>query len=1242
MKKFRDGIVQMALWAFFLLCFPQSIFGQQYLTENKGQWNPEVLFKKQTNGAVVYLKNQSISILQYDSRAWSKVVDHPHHSEKRLFKSAEKPITVNYHHFELAFVGANENVTPQGEMVSNYYLNYFHGDDASHWASNVRDFGIVRYVNLYDNIDLIVHGKGAGLKYDFHVKSGGNLNDIQMKYNHVDSIQVFADSLKITTSLGQLVENIPVSFIIDGAKKNEVSIQYKIVNGLIQFEALNTSQIDNIIVDPEVVFATYAGNSVDNFGFTATYDSAGSLYSGGIATAPDYDFNRNGFYPTTLGAFSRTYGGGSSKDRFGGYMFPCDITLSKYSPDGSTLIYATYIGGAHNEYPHSIVVDKNSNLIVFGTTYSLNYPTTLSAFQKFNNGITDIIFTKFNAGGTALIGSTFLGGSDVDGQNEEPVLNFFYADNHRGEVIVDSNDIIYASTCTSSDDFPLKNAFQTKRNGRQDGLFLMMNADLSDMLWGTYLGGTDGDALYTVDLDSNGMVYASGGTKSDNLPKTTAQIGTTAKGGISDGFIAMLNPTNFSLTKIGYWGTSKYDQIFSLDIDFENKIYVVGQSMGQMPVSGNVYSDPGSGQFITKFDDALNKIEFSTVFGTGKPSPDITINAFLVDECRKIFVSGWGGETSTKTFSSTSNLPITPDAYQKTTDGSDFYLMVLSKNAKELLYGTYFGGSQTNDHVDGGTSRFDKKGVIYQSVCASCPETQWQHAISDFPTTPGAYAEKNVSPRCSNAAFKIAFGNLNRKPQLQDTLFTFNALDTLSFLYSIFDPDDDSLFVTITPDVPTAPFMVAYKPYSEALENWTQNIKVTAGCDEVGDTLEMLVYAIDQGCPGVLDSQATVRFVITPPPLLDPPETVCLNFIGDDAVKLNWDPIPYSKYFSHTTLYKVSPGGDTSVLGVYKTINGASYTDNDVSNPKRTNYEYFLVVSNLCDKDGAMSYIVSTTKEFEFPIEVTYVVTATVTDDNHVRVNWLHSNETDFGYYDIYRKKNNNKEVFEYYASTYELYDTFFIDKSVDVNNQSYCYAIVVNDNCGHRSKHSNIGCTIVLEGVSEPFEHRLWWNEYKEWPVGVNEYVLSRSVDTGSLRPIVATAYDDRYYQDTSFNYCWGGYWYRVTGLENGGGYDAESQSNKIYLIQPPLLHVPNAFTPNGDNLNELWGIVPVFVKEYEVQVYNRWGEKVYDSNNVKTDWDGFYQGKQASNNVYIYKIRYTGWDRSVHHRKGTVTVIK
>ncbi|MCB0735483.1 MAG: gliding motility-associated C-terminal domain-containing protein, partial [Bacteroidetes bacterium] len=101
-------------------------------------------------------------------------------------------------------------------------------------------------------------------------------------------------------------------------------------------------------------------------------------------------------------------------------------------------------------------------------------------------------------------------------------------------------------------------------------------------------------------------------------------------------------------------------------------------------------------------------------------------------------------------------------------------------------------------------------------------------------------------------------------------------------------------------------------------------------------------------------------------------------------------------------------------------------------------------------------------------------------------------------------------------------------------------------------------------------------------------------------------------------------------------------SQSNKIYLIQPPLLHVPNAFTPNQDGLNELWNLVPVFVKEYHLKVYDRWGSKVFDTEDKHADWDGFIRGVQTANSVYIYTVRYTGWDRSVHYQKGTVTLLK
>lgn len=219
--------------------------------------------------------------------------------------------------------------------------------------------------------------------------------------------------------------------------------------------------------------------------------------------------------------------------------------------------------------------------------------------------------------------------------------------------------------------------------------------------------------------------------------------------------------------------------------------------------------------------------------------------------------------------------------------------------------------------------------------------------------------------------------------------------------------------------------------------------------------------------------------------------------------------------------------------------------------------------------------------------------------------------------------------------------DTFFIDENVDVQTTSYCYSIVVNDNCGHVSKMSNRGCTIVLEGNAIPFAFNLWWNPYHEWDNGVQEYTLFRSVDTGSQRPYALTPATSLNYHDDTLNYDWGGYWYTVEAKELAG-YDEVSRSNSIYLIQPPLLHVPNAFTPNGDHLNEKWGIVPVFVKTYHLQVYDRWGEQVYESTEKKVLWDGFYKKEQTANSVYVYTITYTGWDRSVHHVKGTVTVVK
>jgi gliding motility-associated-like protein len=464
----------------------------------------------------------------------------------------------------------------------------------------------------------------------------------------------------------------------------------------------------------------------------------------------------------------------------------------------------------------------------------------------------------------------------------------------------------------------------------------------------------------------------------------------------------------------------------------------------------------------------------------------------------------------------------------------------------------------------------------------------------------------------------------------------------VSFNYLVIDPDWDSLFVTFSPDPQLRENLLQTDTFFADFKQTLSELLINADCDDVGDTIDIEVFAIDKGCPAIKDSTALIRVVVTPPPLVDPPETVCLNFKGDDEVRLRWDAIPESHYFLKTVLYRVDPSGFVLAMDSFFSTDANTFIDNDVTKPRSRYYTYYLVTFNKCDKPGPESYRVSSTKEFESPIDPSYLVTATVVGNKNVEVRWLPTTEADFGNYDIYRKSNSKTGVFVLYASTYNKYDTSFIDTKVDVQNESYCYSVVVNDDCGHVSRKSNMGCNIVLEGESVPWKHTLNWNPYYEWEMGVNNYELSRSVDTGSLWPRQKMNASTLRFEDTEFDYDWGGYWYEILAEENLGSQNALSRSNRVYLIQPPLLHVPNAFTANYDGLNEVWGIVPVFVKEYELSVFNRWGERVFHSTDKKKQWDGYYKGIQASNAVYIYTITYTGWDKSINHVRGTVTVLK
>lgn len=733
--------------------------------ENKGQWESAVFFKIQSASNHILFNNNSINYYYLNNAQLSKI---------NHFKP--NPISpIDGHYISVNFQNTNKLSFPEkyGAPLSFYY-NYYLGNDKSKWQSAVKTYEAIVYKNLYKNINLQISTiNNQSLKMDWIINPNGKVSDIDIEINGSDSIYLSYGELYINHSLGNIKEKRPYAYQYIKGEKVEVNIEFVIKKNSVGFKvgAYNTNY--ELIIDPELIFSTYSGSTEDNFGYTATYDSEGNLFSGGITTNA---FGGN--YPVTPGAFQLFYKGGTVEPPVN---LPCDITISKYSTNGTQLMYATYLGGSNNENPHSLIADKNDNLVVMGTTKSTDFPVSINGYDTSQNGNYDIIVTKFNKDGTALLGSTYLGGYLDDGLNTNASLKVFYADEFKGDIIIDKNNAILVGSSSYSLNFPITaNSFGTNiPDTIQKGVLFKLSENCENLIFSSALPSNSEDVIYSIDLNLNEDIYIAG--------STTSSIGIASAtnsyfGGRSDGFYAKIKSDGSAVLKLKYFGTPSSDQIFSLELDEFENVYVAGNSLGNLQKIGNVYSNSLGKQFISKIKNDFNTIEFISIFGRGLANLDISINAFLLDECGRLYISGWGGINNV---GNTFNLPITADAFQKTTDGRDFYLMVLSENAEKLLYGSYFGGDKTGDHVDGGTSRFDKKGFIYQSVCASCPDLNGQPTFSDFPISADAVFKKNVSPRCSNAAFKMSF-------KFKEAKIEF-AIDTCTGNVTLNTPTDNAL-----------------------------------------------------------------------------------------------------------------------------------------------------------------------------------------------------------------------------------------------------------------------------------------------------------------------------------------------------------------------------------------------------------------------------------------------------------------
>ena len=328
--------------------------------ENKGQWDSHVKFRSEVPAGSFFIRNGGFTVLQHNKEDIKQAQEYIH-GHGNTQNKRNSPLVLRSHAYAVDFAGASNNIELVPDKPLEYYNNYFIGNDPSKWASNCKIYQGVTAKNIYPGVDVRFYTDKGSMKYDLIVKPGADISKIVLRYTGADNLEVRDKQLVIKTSVGDVKESDPYTYQYENNQRKQISAKYVLIGKEVRFDVKNYNRNEVLIIDPTLIFSSFSGSTGDNWGFTATYGPDGSFYGGGI--------NLKTGYPVTPGAFQTIWAGGG-----GGGTNATDISISKLSPDGTSRIYATYLGGNGNEQPHSLVVDGAGNLIVAGRTNSSNYP----------------------------------------------------------------------------------------------------------------------------------------------------------------------------------------------------------------------------------------------------------------------------------------------------------------------------------------------------------------------------------------------------------------------------------------------------------------------------------------------------------------------------------------------------------------------------------------------------------------------------------------------------------------------------------------------------------------------------------------------------------------------------------------------------------------------------------------------------------------------------------------------------
>ena len=688
-----------------------SGYGKLPLTfeENQGQTDARVKFLARGSGYTVFLSDDQTTTLRLIAPS-NEPADSLHGSA-RLSTSAA-PTKYTYATVRLSLAGANPHAPVEGNDLQPGRSNYFIGNDPSRWQRNVPHFARVRYRGVYPGVDLVYYGNQGQLESDYILAPGADPAQIGLQIKGASAAKLDSQgALILATAAGDVVLHKPYAYQETAEGRREVAANF-VQHGqnLVGFRVAPYDTRQPLIIDPvTMVYSTYLGGTNKDFANAIAVDAAGNAYITGFTLSKQTDPNPFPLKNPYQGTFLAT--GANAQETF----------ITKLDPNGSSLIYSTYLGGTASgaavDQGSGIAVNANGEAFIVGTTSANDFPTsgTVSPLQSvLPNSSGAAFLTQLNAAGSALLYSTYLGGNGHDnglGIALDPASS------------AASGGIAYVTGVTTSTNFPTTpGAFQTSNNvltaTGNTGFISKIDATKpgnSGLLYSTYLGGSGGDTAQAIAVDSSGNAYVTGQTQSADFPRPLPsppapapfQPGLAAAGAIN-AFIAQINttvPGSGGLVYSTYLGgtgtlTGGGDQGNGITLDGSNNVYVVGTTgSNDFPVSTGAYQTISHNQavgllhrqaFVARFDtlqSGLNSRIYSTYLG-GSGSLGDSGTAIVVDSLKNAYITGH--ETS-------NDFPVTTGAPQANPQGQNAFVAVFNPAGTSLVFSTFWGGDGRTD-----------------------------------------------------------------------------------------------------------------------------------------------------------------------------------------------------------------------------------------------------------------------------------------------------------------------------------------------------------------------------------------------------------------------------------------------------------------------------------------------------------------------------------------------------------------